>query len=73
MESIVPMYDTQVRVMSLGPGVGGLGLMSCRNGWIERTQLKACIYVVIWREANDDVWSCLYILRKLLLTSRMAK
>ena len=29
MESKVPMYDTPVRAASVGPGVGGLGLMSC--------------------------------------------
>ena len=32
MDSTVPIYDTQVRAASPGPGAGGAGLMSCGNG-----------------------------------------
>ena len=50
MDSTVPMYDTPVWVTSLGPGVGGLGLTSCRDGWEEGTLLNAC--TVQHRERN---------------------
>ena len=62
MDSTVPIYDTQVRAASLGPGGGGAGLMSCRNGR-KKGHTAECLHTSGYcRKMNTCFWEQLALL-----------